>query len=60
MKEILIAVKFDDDGGYKGHGADTSKLILYEIERYMQIDLEDEKVVKKGWTVELKKINKPG
>lgn len=53
MKEIIIKIKFDDEGGYKGHGDDTAELIVQGIENYMNIDLESDGVIKKGWTVEL-------
>lgn len=53
MKEIIIKIKFDDEGGYKGHGDNTAELIVEGIERYMEIDLEGDSVIKKGWAVEL-------
>ena len=53
MKEIIIKIKFDDEGGYKGHGDNTTELIVEGIERYMEIDLEGDSVIKKGWAVEL-------
>ncbi len=53
MKEVIIKIKFDDEGGYKGHGDDTAKLIVQGLERYMEIDLEGDRVVKNGWVVEL-------
>jgi hypothetical protein len=55
MKEITIKIKFDDEGGYKGHGDDTAELILHGIDNYMNIDLESDGVIKEGWTVELVK-----
>ncbi len=53
MKEITIKIKFDDDGGYKGHGDDTSQLIMDGVKLFMEIDLEGDGVIKKGWAVEL-------
>ena len=31
MKEITIKIKFDDEGGYKGHGDDISEVIRKEL-----------------------------
>ena len=53
MKEITIKINFNDDGGYKGHGDDTAELIVEGLKRFMDIDLESDGVIKKGWTVEL-------
>ena len=55
MKEITIKIKFDDDGGYKGHGDDTAEIIVEGLGNFMSIDLEGDKVIKEGWTVELVK-----
>jgi len=57
MKEFLIKVKFDDDGGYKGHGEDTIKLILNGLKTYMEYDLEDDNVIKSNWSVNLDTSN---
>lgn len=53
MKEITIKIWFDDQGGYKGHGDDTVELILDGLNNFMDIDLESDGVIKKGWKVEL-------
>lgn len=53
MKEIIIKIKFDDEGGYKGHGDNTAELIVNGLEIFLSIDLEGDNVIKKGWTVEL-------
>ena len=53
MKEFLIKVKFDDDGGYKGHGDETIELILQGLKIYMEYDLEHDDVIKGNWSVSL-------
>lgn len=53
MKEIMFKIKFDDGSGYEGHGDSTTQLIKGGIENYLQIDLEDDDVIKQGWTVEV-------
>ena len=53
MIEITIKIKFDDEGGYKGHGDNTFALIKEGVDRFMEIDLEGDGVIKKGWTTEL-------
>lgn len=51
MKEITIKITFDDKDGYKGHGENVSELIKHGVENFMEIDLEGDGVIKKGWTV---------
>jgi len=53
MKEFLIRVKFDDEGGYKGHGEETIKLIINELKTYMEYELESDDVIKGNWSVNL-------
>ena len=53
MKELILKIKFDDKGGYKGHGDDTAELIKEGVEQYLEIDLESDGVIKKGWSVEI-------
>jgi hypothetical protein len=53
MKEVIIKIQFDDEGGYKGHGDDVAELIKDGIETYLQIDLEGDGVIKEGWIVEV-------
>jgi hypothetical protein len=53
MKELIIKIQFDDANGYKGHGEDTNELIRQGIETFLQIDLEHDGVIKKGWSVEI-------
>lgn len=53
MKEITIKILFDDQDGYKGHGDDTTELILDGLNNFMGIDLESDGVIKSGWKVEL-------
>jgi len=55
MKEIIIKIKFDDEGGYKGHGDDTAELITEGVKLFMEMDMESDGVIKKGWVVELVK-----
>jgi hypothetical protein len=57
VKEIVIKIEFDDDGGYKGHGDDTPELIKKGIETYLEIDMEGDGVIKKGWQVEIISIS---
>lgn len=56
MKEIVIKIIFDE-GSYKGHGDDTSKLILNGIEQYLEYDLESDNVIKDNWKVKILEIN---
>lgn len=53
MKEIILKIQFDDEGCYKGHGDNTGELIKEGLEQYLQIDLQGDNVIKKGWTVEV-------
>ena len=53
MKEIILKIQFDDEGCYKGHGNDTAKLIKEGLEQFLQIDLQGDNVIKKGWTVDV-------
>lgn len=53
MKKIIIEIEFDDTDGYKGHGDDTAELIEDSIKRFMEIDLEGDKVIQPGWSVYL-------
>ena len=57
MKEILIKICYDDEYCYKGYGKDTNELIKNGIKQYIEIDLEGDGVVKKGWTIEVVKEN---
>lgn len=52
MKELILKITFDDTDGYKGHGDDTSEIIKDIIEREMEMELEDDDVIKSGWKVE--------
>jgi major membrane immunogen (membrane-anchored lipoprotein) len=52
MKEIIIKITFEN-GSYKGHGEDVSKLILNGLKNFMQIDLEDDCIITKKWTIEI-------
>lgn len=52
MKEVTLKIQFDDEGCYKGHGDDTAELIKEGLKQYLQIDLQGDNVIKKGWTVE--------
>ncbi len=56
MKEILIKFQFDDEGGYKGHGEDVSKIIHEILKREIEITLEDDGVIKKGWKLEVHEV----
>jgi hypothetical protein len=47
-----LKIQFDDEGCYKGHGDDTAELIKEGLKQYLQIDLQGDNVIKKGWTVE--------
>lgn len=53
MTNITIKIQFDDEGGYKGHGDDTLELIKRGIDNFMEIDLEHDGVIKKGWSVQI-------
>lgn len=53
MTELILKITFDDTDGYKGHGDNTSELIKMGIEETMQYSLEDDSVIKEGWTVEI-------
>jgi hypothetical protein len=57
MKEITIKITFDDKDGYKGHGENIPELIKTGLENFMQIDLEGDGVIKKGWTVNIVENN---
>lgn len=52
-KEIYLKVTFNDEDGYKGHGDDTSEIIRYLLEREMEMELENDDVIKEGWKVEI-------
>jgi len=51
MREIILKIQFDDEGGYKGHGDDTAKLIKDGLENYINIDLVSDGVIKDNWSV---------
>jgi hypothetical protein len=51
MREITVKLKFEED--YCGYNADIPHIIQYALENYMKIDLEDDQIIKKGWTVEV-------
>jgi len=53
MKEVTIKFQFDDEGGYKGHGDDIGEIIQSILEREIEIELEGDKVIKKGWKLEV-------
>ena len=53
MKELVLKIKFDDEGCYKGHGDDISELIEEGIKQFLEIELESDGVIKEGWTVEV-------
>lgn len=54
MKEILLKIQVDDEGCYKGHGDNITKLIKNGLEQYLQIDLKGDNVIK-SWNVEIVK-----
>jgi hypothetical protein len=53
MKELVLKIKFDEEGCYKGHGDNTSELIENGIIQYLEIELESDGVIKEGWSVEV-------
>ena len=53
IKEVTIKFQFDDEGGYKGHGDDVAEIIQNILEREIEIELEGDGVVKKGWKLEV-------
>jgi hypothetical protein len=53
MKELVLKIKFDDEGCYKGHGDDISELIEEGIKQFLEIELESDGVIKEGWSVEV-------
>jgi hypothetical protein len=53
MKELVLKIKFDDEGCYKGHGDNTAELIENGIIQYLEIELESDGVIKEGWSVEV-------
>jgi len=53
MKEVILKFKFDDEGGYDGHGDDVGEIIRSILEREIKIELEGDGVVKKGWKLEI-------
>jgi len=55
MKELLVKIKFDDNGGYKGHGENIEELILISIKNAIEFDLEHDDVIKPNWSVEILK-----
>lgn len=55
MKKITLEIEFDDTDGYKGHGDDTTELIIEVIKREIEVSLEHDGVIKEGWKVTLKK-----
>ncbi len=57
MKEIMIKITYNDEGGYKGHGEDTPKLILDGVKQFMEIDMEGDNVVTKGWKAKVVTVN---
>jgi len=50
---VTIKFQFDDEGGYKGHGDDVAEIIQNILEREIEIELEGDGVVKKGWKLEV-------
>jgi len=57
MKKLTLIIKFDDTDGYKGHGEDTSNIILGLLEREMKYSLEADGVIKKGWEISQSTLN---
>jgi hypothetical protein len=55
MEELVIKIKFDDNGGYKGHGENVEELILNSIKTAIEMDLEHDDVIKSNWSVEILK-----
>ena len=53
MKEVIIKFKFNDEGGYKGHGDDVAEIIYSILKREIEIELEGDRVVKEGWKLEV-------
>lgn len=53
MKKIILEISFDDTDGYKGHGDDTAELILEACKNEIEIGLEHDGVIKKGWEITL-------
>lgn len=53
MKELVLKIKFDDEGCYKGQGDNTAELIENGIIQYLEIELESDGVIKEGWSVEV-------
>lgn len=53
MKELILKIKYDDEGGYKGHGSDTSAIIKYLLEREMEAELVSDEVIKKEFSIEV-------
>ena len=46
MQELILKITFDDTDGYKGHGEDTKKIIKFLLERELQMELVQDKVIK--------------
>lgn len=55
MKEIILKITFDDTDGYKGHGDDTAEIIKNITSQAMEMELESDGVIKKGWKIEIVK-----
>jgi hypothetical protein len=53
MRELVLKIKFDDEGCYKGHGDDPAELIEEGIKQFLEIELESDDVIKEGWSVEV-------
>ena len=58
MKTIILEIKFDDTDGYKGHGENTAELIIETLKNEMEMGMEADGVIKKGWTVKLVETEK--
>ena len=56
-KTIYLKITFDDEGGYKGHGEDAAEIMCFLLEREIEMSLESDGVIKKGWGVEIVEQN---
>jgi hypothetical protein len=56
MKELIIKITYDDTDCYQGKG-EAADAILSAIDGEMQIGIEGDGIVNKGWDIEVVKCS---
>lgn len=55
MRELTLKIKYEEGDGHNPNEGTIEEIMVNGLELYLDVDMETEGIIKKGWSVQISK-----